>query len=68
MTDHEPVAQMLNSMLSEMDVIVQLALDPEAHDEVAAEERTLGCILTRTQLVLDFIKIQRQANRRRRVV
>jgi hypothetical protein len=72
MTDREPVAQTLNSMLTTLDDIAGMALN-ENYDEVAAEQVRLGQIISRAQLILAFIESKHSIpdkvwNRRRRVI
>jgi hypothetical protein len=59
MTDREPVAQMLNSVLMTLDDIAVMANNPDTTDDVVAEEIALGQILSRTQLILSFIRTKR---------
>jgi hypothetical protein len=73
MTDHEPVGQMLNSVLTTLDDIVVMVLRPEDYDEIAAEKVRIGQIISRAQLILTFIEgkqsiPKRVWNRRRRVI
>ena len=63
MTDREPVGRMLNSVLETMNEIVAMANSPETYDDVAVEIRTLGCILTRMQIVVDVIRIRQEAEK-----
>ena len=63
MTDREVVGQMLNSVLETMNEIVAMANSPETYDDVAVEIRTLGCILTRMQIVVDVIRIRQEAEK-----
>ena len=55
MTDREPVAQMLNSMLTTLNDIAFMASIPSLVDEVVTEEKTLGLIRSRVELILRFI-------------
>ena len=54
--EKEPVAQGLNYILSALDIIAGMALQPETTDEVAAEEVRLGQIISRVELILSFIE------------
>lgn len=60
-TDREPVAQRINSMIATLDELAAMALRSETYDEVAAEERSLGAISSRAQLILSFIDARRQS-------
>jgi len=44
MSDREPVAQALNSIIARLNAIGGMAIRPEAYDEVAAEEHALWTI------------------------
>lgn len=69
MTDREPVAQGLNYILSALDIIAAMALDPNKYDEIAAEEITLGRIISRAQLILSFIETRKPLpNKVRRMI
>jgi hypothetical protein len=57
----EPVAQAVNSIIAALDEIAAMALRPETYDEVAAEERSLGAISSRAQLILSFIDARRSS-------
>jgi hypothetical protein len=60
-TDREPVAQVVNSVIRVLDELDAMALRPETYDEVAAEERALGAISSRAQLILSFIDARRSS-------
>lgn len=62
--DKEPVAQGLNYILSALDVIAEMALDPEDYHEVAAEEVRLSQIISRAQLILSFIDARKAPKKR----
>jgi len=59
-TDREPVAQRINSMITTLDDLVKMACDPATRDEVAAEVETgLGEIKLRIDLILSrFIQLE----------
>jgi hypothetical protein len=57
----EPVGQAVNSIIAALDEIAAMALRPETYDEVAAEERSLGAISSRAQLILSFIDARRSS-------
>ena len=61
MSDREPAAQAVNSILNVLDELAAMALRPETYDEVAAEERALGAISSRAQLILSFIDARQQS-------
>ena len=60
----EPVAQRINSMISTLDEIAAEVLRPETYDDVAAEERALGAVSSRAQLILSFIDARRPSRLR----
>ena len=62
----EPAAQAVNSILNVLDELAAMALRPETYDEVAAEERALGAISSRAQLILSFIDARRSSRHRKR--
>jgi uncharacterized protein YfkK (UPF0435 family) len=66
--DREPVGQGVNYILSALDIIANMALDPEQYDEVAAEEIALGQIISRAQLILSFIDARRKPKTTLRVM
>lgn len=59
MSDREPVGQCLNYILGALDVVAEMALDPEDYHEVAAEQIRLGQIISRAQLILSFIETRK---------
>lgn len=61
MSEREPVGQVLNSVINVLDELATMALRPETYDEVAAEERSLGAISSRAQLILSFIDARRSS-------
>ena len=64
----EPVGQALNAIISILDELAAMALRPETYDEVAAEERALGAVSSRAQLILSFIDARRKSVPNLRVV
>jgi hypothetical protein len=68
MSDREPVAQMLNSILTTVNEILVMANNPDTRNDVAAEEYRLGQILGRIELILTSFETSRpRPNRVRRV-
>ena len=55
MIDDDRVAEGLDYILTALDAIAAMALDPDKYAEVAAEEIALGQIISRTELILSFI-------------
>jgi hypothetical protein len=53
--DREPVSEAVASIIDALNVIAEMALNPETYEEVAAQEVGLGQIISRAQLVLSFI-------------
>jgi hypothetical protein len=61
MSDREPVAQALNSIIARLNEIGGLAVKPEAYDEVAAEERALWTIKSNVEFILSYISEKQRA-------
>ena len=55
MIDDDRVAEGLDYILTALDAIAAMALDPDKYAEVAAEEIALGQIISRAELILSFI-------------
>jgi hypothetical protein len=53
--DREPVGQVVNAIISALDIIAGMALNLDDYAEVAAEEEALGRVISRAQLILSFI-------------
>lgn len=53
--DDERVAEGLDHILTALDIIAGMAIDPDKYDEVAAEQVRLGQVISRAQLILSFI-------------
>jgi hypothetical protein len=64
----EPVGQAVNAIICILDELAAMALRPETYDEVAAEERALGAVSSRAQLILSFIDARRKSAPKLRVV
>lgn len=59
MSDREPISDALEHVLDVLNIIAAMALIAETYDEVAAEERALGAVISRAQLILSFIDTHR---------
>jgi hypothetical protein len=55
MIENRSVAVALDSIVDVLDIVAAMTLKPETYDEVAAEEKVLGQIISRAQLILSFI-------------
>jgi hypothetical protein len=55
----QSVAEALHHILGALDVVAEMALDPEDHHEVAAEQIRIGQIISRAQLILSFIETRK---------
>jgi len=57
--DDEPVAERIEHILSALDSIVVMANDPEQRHEIIAQQIRLGQVLSRIELILSFVELQR---------
>jgi hypothetical protein len=55
MIETKSVAVALDSIVDVLDIVAAMTLKDETYDEVAAEEKVLGQIISRAQLILSFI-------------
>ena len=54
--DREPVGQAVNSIISALDIIAQMAQRAKTYDEVAAEKAALWQIINNTLWILSYLK------------
>ena len=54
--DREPVGQAINAIISALDIVAKMAIDPDHYDEVAAEESALWTIKNHAEWLLSYIK------------
>ena len=66
--DHEPVGQMLNSIVSALEEIIKTANDPSTYQEVAAEEAALWKVKRRAELLCSRVREKQDAAPKIRVV
>jgi len=57
--DDEPVAELIEHILSALDSIVVMANDPEQRHKIIAQQIRLGQVLSRIELILSFVELQR---------
>jgi hypothetical protein len=60
--DEEPVAQSVNSIISQLDHLMARAVNPSTVHEIAAEAIGIGQIRSRAELILSFLEARKTPN------
>jgi hypothetical protein len=68
MSDREPVAQAVNSIIRVTNDIARMLANPATYDEVAAEEAALWTIKNNVEWLLSYIDEKQKAQSKIRVV
>jgi hypothetical protein len=61
MTDREPLAQALNSIVATTNTTGRMVTRPETYDEVLAEWNTLWTIKSNIEFILSYIREKEEA-------
>jgi hypothetical protein len=64
MTDREPVSDAIDHVIDVLTIIAAMATKADTYDEVAAEERRLGYVISRANLILKLIDANRPSRLR----
>jgi len=64
MSDREPLAQALNSIVATTNLVGRMVIRPETYDEVADELNTLWTIKSNIEFILSYIREKEEATRR----
>lgn len=59
--DKEPLAQTLNSLIQQYDEWIEMANRPETLSAIKAEEIAFGQVMTRAQVLTDYLRRKQPA-------